>query len=88
VLPVPLSSARVSSVVWRNPANLSGTVALTQEQFTYGFANNRSPEEARSSTRSTRCRRPGRPLFQALTANFDSTRRPPPTCTTRTAARC
>ena len=46
VLPVPLSSAKVSSVVWRNPANLKGTVALTLPQFTYGFANNRSPEEA------------------------------------------
>lgn len=71
VLPVPLSSARVSSVAWRNPANLRGTVALTQEQFTYGFANNRSPEEAKELYEKYAMPSPGRPLFQALTANFE-----------------
>lgn len=71
VLPVPLSSARVSSVVWRNPANLRGTVALTQEQFTYGFANTRSPEEAKELYEKYAMPSPGRPLFQALTANFE-----------------
>jgi non-heme chloroperoxidase len=71
VLPVPLSSAKVGSVVWRNPANLKGTVALTLPQFTYGFANNRSPEEAAELYEKWSMPSPGRPLFQALTANFD-----------------
>jgi alpha-beta hydrolase superfamily lysophospholipase len=58
-------------VAWRNPANLKGTVALTLPQFTYGFANNRSPEEAKELYEKYAMPSPGRPLFQALTANFE-----------------
>lgn len=70
VLQVPLSSARVGSIVWRNPAHYRGTVALTEEQFRYGFANNRNLPEAHDLYEAWTMPSPGRPLFQAAGANF------------------
>jgi len=70
VLPLPYSSLRVSSVALRNPANRKRTVGLTPAQFRYGFTNTRT--EAESAQLYERCAMPspGRPLFQAATANF------------------
>jgi len=45
---------------------LRGTVALTLQQFTYGFANNPSPAEAKELYATYAMPSPGRPLFQAL----------------------
>jgi pimeloyl-ACP methyl ester carboxylesterase len=70
VLPLPISALRVASIALRNPANAKGTVALSLDEFTYGFANNRTPAEASSLYDSWAIPSPGKPLFQAATANF------------------
>jgi pimeloyl-ACP methyl ester carboxylesterase len=70
VLPLPVSSLKVASIALRNPANRKRTVALTQEQFTYGFANTRTPEESAALFGTVVMPSPGRPLFEAATANF------------------
>ena len=70
VLALPLSSLRVASVGLRNPANLRGTVALSPEQFRYGFANTRTETECAELYERCAMPSPGRPLFQSATANF------------------
>ena len=42
VLALPVSALKVASIALRNPANVGRTVALTLDQFTYGFANART----------------------------------------------
>src|SRR5256885_2731304 len=46
VLPLPFSSLRVASIALRNPANRTRTVALTLDQFRYGFTNTRPAGES------------------------------------------
>ncbi len=70
VLRLPLSSLRSSSPVLRNPANRKRTVALTPEQFHYGFADTLSPGDARRLYDRYHVPTPGRPLWQAATANL------------------
>ena len=70
VLPLPVSSLRVASIGLRNPAHLRGTVALTPEQFRYGFTNTRTEAESAEIYDRTAMPSPGRPLFQAAAANF------------------
>jgi non-heme chloroperoxidase len=70
VLALPVSALRVASVALRNPANSGKTVPLTLDEFTYGFANNRTPAEAAALYDSWAMPSPGRPLFQAASANF------------------
>lgn len=67
---LPVSALRVASIALRSPANIRKTVALDLEQFTYGFANNRTPAEAASLYDSWAMPSPGKPLFQAASANF------------------
>jgi non-heme chloroperoxidase len=67
---LPVSALRVASIALRSPANIGKTVALSLEQFTYGFANNRTPAEASSLYDSWAMPSPGKPLFQAASANF------------------
>jgi len=69
VLAVPLSSLKVASVALRNPANRKRTVALTLAEFRYGFANTRPEQEAAELYDRWVVPSPGRPLFQAATAN-------------------
>ncbi|HEY6746812.1 MAG TPA: alpha/beta fold hydrolase [Mycobacteriales bacterium] len=70
VLALPVSALRVASIALRNPANAGRTVALTLDQFTYGFANARTPAEASALYDSWTIPSPGKPLFQAASANF------------------
>jgi non-heme chloroperoxidase len=70
VLALPVSALKVASIALRNPANAGRTVALTLDQFTYGFANARTPAEASSLYDSWTIPSPGKPLFQAASANF------------------
>lgn len=67
---LPVSALRVASIALRNPANIHKTVALSLDEFTYGFANNRTPAEASSLYDSWTIPSPGKPLFQAASANF------------------
>lgn len=71
VLPLPISTLRASSPVLGNPANRGRGVPLTFEQFQYGFANTVDEAEARTLYESYAVPAPGRPLFQAATANFN-----------------
>jgi non-heme chloroperoxidase len=54
VLPLPLSELKSGAPVLSNPANYHRAVALTYEQFRYGFANALEEDEATSSTTGTR----------------------------------
>lgn len=69
VLPLPLSALRASFPVLRNPANRNRAVALTPEQFNYGFANAVAEAEATALYEEHHVAAPGRPLFEVAVAN-------------------
>ena len=71
VLPLPVSSLKSSAPVLANPTNIGKAVALTLEQFTYGWANNLDAAEAKELWETYHVPAPGAPLFQAATANFN-----------------
>jgi pimeloyl-ACP methyl ester carboxylesterase len=70
VLPVPLSSLKATLPVFKNPANKHRAVMLTSEQFRYAFGNALDPEESAALYDRWAVPAPGRPLFEAATANF------------------
>jgi pimeloyl-ACP methyl ester carboxylesterase len=67
---LPISSLRSARPVLSNPANRNKTVALTPEQFHYSFTNTLSADESREIYDRYHVPAPGRPLFQAATANL------------------
>ena len=69
VLPLPASALKASAPVLSNPANRKKTVTLTFYQFRYGFANAVSEDEAKALYEQFHVAAPGRPLFQAASAN-------------------
>jgi pimeloyl-ACP methyl ester carboxylesterase len=71
VLPVPLSSLRVTFPVFKNPANRHRAVSLTAEQFRYGFGNAIPEQESDDLYERWAVPAPGKPLFEAAAANFD-----------------
>nr|WP_246315072.1 alpha/beta hydrolase [Kineococcus aurantiacus] len=71
VLPLPVSSLRSAAAVLGNPANVGRAVALTFEQFRYGWANALSEEEARELYEEFHVAASGVPLFQAAAANLN-----------------
>jgi pimeloyl-ACP methyl ester carboxylesterase len=71
VLPVPLSALRATLPVFRNPANKHRAVSLNAEQFRFAFGNAVSAEESDQLFARWTIPAPGRPLFEAATANFD-----------------
>jgi non-heme chloroperoxidase len=71
VLPLPISALRSGSPVLKNPANYNRAVPLTYEQFRYAFANAVSEDEAKQLYESCSVPGPGKPLFQAATANLN-----------------
>lgn len=71
VLPLPYSSLKGAFPVLGNPLNYGRTVTLTFDEFRFGFANAVSEEEARELYSTWHTPAPGRPLFQAATANFN-----------------
>jgi non-heme chloroperoxidase len=71
VLSLPLSSLKASAPVLTNPANRGRAVALTYEQFRFAFANAVSEDEAKDLYATFAVPAPGRPLFQAATANLN-----------------
>jgi pimeloyl-ACP methyl ester carboxylesterase len=70
VLPLPLSALRSTLPVFKNPANIHKAVSLTAEQFRYSFGNAISDAESADLYERWNIPAPGRPLFQAATANF------------------
>lgn len=71
VLPVPLSALRATLPVFKNPANRHRAVSLTAEQFRFAFGNALPPEESDQLFDRWTIPAPGRPLFEAASANFD-----------------
>jgi pimeloyl-ACP methyl ester carboxylesterase len=71
VLRVPVSSVRAAFPVLSNPATRQRTVALTPGQWHYAFCNTLSREDSDVLYRTYHVPAPGRPLFQAVTANVD-----------------
>jgi pimeloyl-ACP methyl ester carboxylesterase len=70
VLPLPLSALRSTLPVFKNPANIHKAVSLTAEQFRYSFGNAISEAESDDLHERWSIPAPGRPLFEAATANF------------------
>ncbi|MEN2740071.1 alpha/beta hydrolase [Microbacterium sp. X-17] len=67
---LPFSQIRSAFPVLGNPANRKRTVALTAEQFRYGFGNTLTPEESDALHAAWTIPGPGRPLFEDATATF------------------
>jgi non-heme chloroperoxidase len=71
VLPLPIAALKSSSAVLSNPTNRHKSVALTFEQFRYGFGNAVSEEEAKELYETYHVAGSGVPVFQAAAANFN-----------------
>ena len=71
VLPVPLSALRATLPVFKNPGNRHRAVSLTVEQFRFAFGNAVSEEESAELHRKWTIPAPGKPLFEAASANFN-----------------
>ncbi len=71
VLPLPISSLKSASPVLGNPLNRGKAIALTFDQFKYGWANNLDDTEARELYEAFHVPASGAPLFQAAVANFN-----------------
>jgi non-heme chloroperoxidase len=71
VLPLPVSSLKSASPVLSNPANRNRAVALTFEQFQFGWANALGDDEARELYETFSVPASGAPLFQAASANLN-----------------
>ena len=70
ILYLPPSALRVASVALRNPGNRNNAVALSEGQFRYGFGNTLTEEESKELYDKWAIPSPGKPLFEAATANF------------------
>src|SRR4051794_31659515 len=71
VLPLPISALRSAFPVLGNPLNRGKAIALTFDQFRYGWANALDEAEARELFESFMVAAPGEPLFQAAMANLN-----------------
>jgi pimeloyl-ACP methyl ester carboxylesterase len=71
VLPLPIAALKSSSAVLSNPTNRHKSVALTFEQFQYGFGNAVTEEEAKELYETYHVAGSGVPVFQAAAANFN-----------------
>ena len=71
VLPLPFSSLKSASAVIANPLNAKRAVALTWEQFNYGWTNAVPEAEAKQLYEEFHVAGSGLPLFQAALANVN-----------------
>ncbi|MFB4273671.1 MULTISPECIES: alpha/beta hydrolase [unclassified Nonomuraea] len=67
---LPISSLRSAFPVLSNPGNRSRTVALSAKRFHYAFTNTLTAQESEAIYQRYHVPAPGRPLFQAATANL------------------
>jgi non-heme chloroperoxidase len=70
VLYLPPSALKVAGIALRKPANRHEAVALTAEQFRYGFGNALPAQESADLYERWNIPSPGKPLFEAALANF------------------
>jgi pimeloyl-ACP methyl ester carboxylesterase len=71
VLPLPLSALRSASPVLANPLNRGRAVALTLDQFRYGWANALGDDEAKELYETYHVAAPGVALMQMANANLN-----------------
>ncbi|MEU8711805.1 MULTISPECIES: alpha/beta hydrolase [unclassified Streptomyces] len=71
VLPLPLSALKATFPVFKNPANKNRSVSLTAEQFRFAFGNAVSEEESAALYERWTIPAPGKPLYEAASANFN-----------------
>ena len=71
VLPVPASTLKASAAVLANPANRGRAIALTFDQFRYGWANALEADEARELYDTFHVAASAVPIFQAVAANLN-----------------
>jgi pimeloyl-ACP methyl ester carboxylesterase len=71
VLPLPVSTLKVSLPVLSNPLNRNRAVTLTLEQFKYGWANALSDDEAEELYEKFHVAAPGKALMQMANANIN-----------------
>ena len=71
VLPLPVSTLRVSAPILWNPRNRSKAIALTLDQFKYGWANALTEEEAKQLYETYHVAAPGVALAQMANANLN-----------------
>lgn len=71
VLPLPLSALRATLPVFKNPGNKHKAVSLTPHQFRYAFGNAIPEAESDELFERWTIPAPGKPLFEAASANFD-----------------
>jgi non-heme chloroperoxidase len=71
VVPVPVSSIKASTAVLSNPANRGRAIALTFEQFRYGWANALEESEAQELYDTFHVAASAVPIFQAVAANLN-----------------
>jgi pimeloyl-ACP methyl ester carboxylesterase len=71
VLPLPVSTLRVSAPILRNPLNRGRAITLTLDQFKYGWANALSDEEAKQLYETYHVAAPGVALMQMANANIN-----------------
>jgi pimeloyl-ACP methyl ester carboxylesterase len=70
VLPLPIAQLRSALPGLGNPLNYKKSIALTEPQFRYGFANAVSEAESKQLFDDWSIPSPARPLFEAAMANF------------------
>jgi pimeloyl-ACP methyl ester carboxylesterase len=71
VLPLPVSTLRVSAPILRNPLNRSKAITLTLDQFKYGWGNALSDEEAKQLYETYHVAAPAVALMQMANANVN-----------------
>ena len=70
VLPLPISALRAAFPALSKPGNYKGSVTLSEKQYRFAFTNAVSEDEAAKLYAEFPVPAPGRPLFQAATANL------------------
>jgi pimeloyl-ACP methyl ester carboxylesterase len=71
VLPLPVSTLRVSAPILRNPLNRSKAITLTFDQFKYGWTNALGDEEAKQLYETYHVAGPAVALMQMANANVN-----------------
>jgi pimeloyl-ACP methyl ester carboxylesterase len=70
ILVLPFSSLKAASPALAHPSKWHGIVPLTLEEFTYGFVNTFSPEDAKAAYEKYAVPETGQILYEAGFANF------------------
>jgi alpha-beta hydrolase superfamily lysophospholipase len=70
ILVLPFSSLKAASPALAHPSKRQGVVTLTPEEFTYGFVNTFSPEDAAAAYEKYAVPETGQIFYEAGFANF------------------